>query len=642
MKNLIGKILYGIIFIVIIPSLLVIWTQCTSSEINLPVPSNQIVNSIVLALGLFLVLAGMHNLWFYGKGLPMNAYPPKSFVSNGVYSITSNPIYLGTAILSFSISALTQSASGFWLVSPIFTLMMISFTVGFENERNLKVFGQQNYRPFLSLPEVSELSPTFKDRLTVFIIVYLPWLLMYEAFIFIGVPKDAIYSNLPIESQLPVIEATTICYLFAYLYALLIPFIINTKKVLRRFEIDVLLASCFSAILFFTVPFIVRQPQFVPNSILGDLLFLDRANDGVSAAFPAFHVIWAFLSAFYFSIALQKLKWLWYCLAVLIAISCITTGNHSIIDVVAGVIVFKLVTTKKQIWDFIRSKAELIANSWKEWRFGSVRIINHGLYAGAGSFIGIFLVGSFLGSQYAFVGFIIGLFGILGAALWAQFIEGSPKLLRPFGYYGSVVGVIIGCIIIFILFQINFFVLLASFCIAAPWMQILGRLRCLVQGCCHGKPTNNSIGICFTNPNSRVNKISRLIGTPIHPTQLYSIGNNLFSGLILLRLYKLNMSATFIIGIYFILTGLGRFIEEYYRGETQTPYWLGMRIYQWLAIFNIVLGAVFTCLPFDSILTIQLNIQSFHWALAIGIFSTIAYGVDFPNSNRRFARLTSE
>lgn len=183
--------------------------------------------------------------------------------------------------------------------------------------------------------------------------------------------------------------------------------------------------------------------------------------------------------------------------------------------------------------------------------------------------------------------------------------------------------------------------MLASSAIAAPWIQILGRLRCLVQGCCHGKPSNEDLGIHFTHPLSRVNKISGLKGASLHPTQLYSIGNNFISGLILIRLCSLNMSVTFITGMYLILNGLGRFIEEYFRGEAQTPYWAGMRIYQWIAIVNIVAGAVFTCLPSATMLNFQLNVPSFCWALAMGIFATIAYGVDFPNSNKRFARLTS-
>ena len=29
---------------------------------------------------------------------------------------------------------------------------------------------------------------------------------------------------------------------------------------------------------------------------------------------------------------------------------------------------------------------------------------------------------------------------LVGAGVWAQLVEGSPALLRPFGYYGGVVG----------------------------------------------------------------------------------------------------------------------------------------------------------------------------------------------------------
>lgn len=626
---------------VALPALLILWAYYTAMEINLPVPSNQISNYCALVIGLFFVITGMHNLWFYGKGLPMNAFPPKKFVTKGVFSIFQNPIYVGTILISFSFSAIMQSSSGFWLVCPLFTLMIISYTLGFENERNEKVFGQQRYKPMLSLPEASDEPATFKNKIAAFILVYLPWLLVYESFIFIGIPKDAIYTNLPIDSIIPVIEITTILYVSAYFYALLIPFIVNSKKLLRCFIIDVWLATGISATLYFMLPFIVRQTPFTSHSILGDILLLDRAYDGICAAFPAFHVIWAFLAAHYFSMVIKNQKWLWYGLAVSISISCITTGNHSIMDVVAGCSVFIIVKCKIQIWDFIRAQSEHIANSWKEWRFGSIRIINHGFYAGAAGFTGTLLMGSFLGNQYAFVGFLLGIFGIIGAALWAQFIEGSPKLQRPYGYYGSVVGAIIGSLLLFICFRINLYLLLASAAFSSPWIQILGRLRCLVQGCCHGKPSNKGLGIRFTHPNSRVNKISGLHGTTLHPTQLYSIGTNLLAGLILIRLYTLDMTMTFIIGMYVILNGLGRFVEEYYRGEAQTPYWAGMRIYQWIAIINIVIGAIFTCLPSGEMIAFQLNIPSICWAFAMGIFATIAYGVDFPNSNRRFARLTS-
>ena len=101
------------------------------------------------------------------------------------------------------------------------------------------------------------------------------------------------------------------------------------------------------------------------------------------------------------------------------------------------------------------------------------------------------------------------------------------------------------------------------------------------------------------------------------------------------------MPAVFITGIYLILNGLGRFVEESFRGEAQTPYWTGMRIYQWIALINIAVGAFFTTINKSNTLLFQFNSETIFLAIAIGILVTIASGVDFPESNRRFARLTS-
>jgi membrane-associated phospholipid phosphatase/protein-S-isoprenylcysteine O-methyltransferase Ste14 len=641
MKPIFGKISYGILFLIIIPFTLIIWAKFTGNIINLPLPKNLLWGYLLLISGLIVLITGMLNLWIFGKGFPMNAFPPKYFVKNGIYAFTGNPIYAGAVLTSFGLSIVTQSSSGLWLVSPMFTLMTAAYIIGFENERTRMIFGPQEYKPYLSLPPISDETPSFKDRFVAYILVYIPWLIVYEAFIFAGVPKDAIITNLSFENQWPVIEFSVIFYISTYMFALLIPLVIKSKKKLRLFIIDVWFATILTGIIYFTFPFIVQQRSFTPESFSGDLLLFDRSYDGETGALPSFHVIWICLFARYVAISIKKFKWAWFILAILVSISCITTGNHSLADVIAGAGIFVVVVYRIQIWDFIRSQSERLANSWHEWRWGPVRLINHGFYGGAAGFAGTLFTGFLLGRQYAIAGFIVMIFVIAGAGLWAQFIEGSPKLLRPYGYYGGVIGAIVSSIVASYIFSIDFYILLASFAMAGPWVQCIGRLRCLVQGCCHGKPSNDKIGIRFINPNSRVNKISVLSGTSLHPTQLYSIGCNLFSGLILLRLFSLAMPSAFIIGIYLILNGLGRFVEESFRGEAQTPYWAGMRIYQWIAVFNILLGAFFTMIPNSNPLTFQFNKESIYLAIAMGILVTIVSGVDFPDSNRRFARLTS-
>ena len=394
-------------------------------------------------------------------------------------------------------------------------------------------------------------------------------------------------------------------------------------------------------LIYFVFPFIVDQREFIPGTFLGRLILSGRGFDAETAALPSFHVIWAFIAAWYFTESFRNFKWIWYTIAFLISASCVTTGNHSIPDVIAGFIVFICILYRDEIWDLIRRFSEKLANSWREWRWGPVRLINHGLYGGAAGFAGTLVAGFFLGPGLSSAVPAVMVFVIIGAGLWAQFIEGSPKLLRPYGYYGGLTGGVLGCILFSLVFPIDLFVILGAFAMAAPWIQAIGRLRCLVQGCCHGKPSDESIGIRFTHPLSRVNKISGLKGVALHPTQLYSICCNIISGLILARLYSIGMPAVFITGIYLILNGLGRFVEESFRGEAQTPYWKGMRIYQWIAIVNITAGAVFTTIPHTRVLSFEPNYASLVYALVIGILVTFASGVDFPESNRRFARLTS-
>src|SRR5829696_7657578 len=53
--------------------------------------------------------------------------------------------------------------------------------------------------------------------------------------------------------------------------------------------------------------------------------------------------------------------------------------------------------------------------------------------------------------------------------------------------------------------------------------HIVGRLGCLLAGCCFGKPTSVPWAITFTDPAARAN-VGTPLGVPLHPTQLYEAG----------------------------------------------------------------------------------------------------------------------
>ncbi len=185
--------------------------------------------------------------------------------------------------------------------------------------------------------------------------------------------------------------------------------------------------------------------------------------------------------------------------------------------------------------------------------------------------------------------------------------------------------------------------LLAAFAIAAPWIQGIGRLRCLVQGCCHGQPSSAAVGICYHHRRSRVTQLANLANVPLYPTPLYSIISNVLIGVVLLRLRFLGASDGMELGIYFILAGTARFVEESYRGEPQTKQIGGLHIYQWFTIGSVVAGIVCTTLTSEPPVIGFLPPTTALWwvALAMGLLSGSAMGVDFPNSNRRFSRLAA-
>lgn len=360
--------------------------------------------------------------------------------------------------------------------------------------------------------------------------------------------------------------------------------------------------------------------------------------DTPAEAFPSFHVIWALLAAEVFASRMPKLRWLWRAWAWMVAIACVLTGAHAIVDVVAGFAVVALVVSAPRLWQRLRALSERVANSWREWHIGPVRVINHGFYAGAGTFVALAIVGNLAGPGHRTAILVVALMGLLGAGLWAQYVEGSPRLLRPFGYYGGVLGVALGgCLLAAT--GVDPWLVVAAYATAGPWVQSLGRLRCLVQGCCHGRPAPETIGIRYVHPRSRVCRLSDWKGVSLHPTPLYSILWNIPVAIATLRLWTLHAPLTLVAGVYLLLTGCGRFVEEAFRGEPQTPIHWGLRLYQWTALVTVVSGAVLTCLGGAPAPTIHLRWQPLLLAIPLGLLTSLAMGVDFPGSNRRFARL---
>lgn len=633
------KISYGFVFVVLLPLLLVEWARRMDESVTLPAVASLPIGIVLTILGSVMMLMGMAAIVLYGDGLPMNLYPPSHFVTNGIYRLVSHPIYTGFSLVCVGVAVASGSRSGFWLVSPLVMLGCTALVQGYEKPDLHSRFGSLLPKPIISLPADQNRRPRISERISVYVLVLGPWLMLYEAIVVLGAPRDAFIAYLPFERGLPVLEWTELFYAGTYLLVFLVPLSNASASTLRRFSTAGLVMTAVGMFIFIVIPLIAPPREFVPDGILGQLLQWDRQHDTPAAAFPSLHVAWAILSAYVYARTYASWRILWWGLAFAIAVSCVTTGMHAIADVVAGALVAWMSLSAEAFWEVLRISAERIANSWQEWHIGSVRVINHGLYAGAGTFLGVALVGILLGPHHVWQIQFVALCSLVSAGLWAQIIEGSPSLLRPYGFYGGVIGIVLGALLVQLLGG-SAWLLLSGYAVAGPIIQSMGRLRCLVQGCCHGRLASASVGIRYSHPRSRVTRLTQLAGLAIHPTPLYSILWNVVIGGLLIRLWFLQTPLPLVCGLYLILNGMGRFVEEAYRGEPQTPILGNLRLYQIMAITSVVAGIVVSMMRTSSTApTPQWSGIAIAGGFCLGFVTWFALGVDFPNSNKRFARL---
>lgn len=641
-----AQILYGALFLLAVPAGLGLWARALAPAVPILAVHAFSAGMALAAGGLALLVAGIATLMARGRGLPMNAFPPPVLVRSGIFGWIRSPIYIGFGLIVTGVSLATGSAAGLWIVAPVTALAMAALVFGFERHDLRRRFGEAAMiPPRLSLPRGGLEPPTAWHRVAVFLWVLIPWLGAYFSVQALGRAPDAFELALPWERHWPVWQWTELIYASTYLFIPLIPLLIRTQAGLRQFAVSGAVATMIVTLCWLVIPVVATNRPFQPAHALGRLLAFEQGASTGVAAFPAFHVLWTLLGAEAWASNARsggsrwwgRIGWSW---AVLITLSTLTTGMHTVIEVGAAIALFPLLRDCRRTWEVCRRAVEHLANSWKEWRVGRVRIINHGVYAAAAAGIGLLVAGTALGREWYWAAIWVSCCILIGAGALAQWLEGSSQLLRPFGWYGGVLGGVLGGCIARLL-GVPLVPLLASFVIAAPWIQIFGRLRCLVQGCCHGGPAAPSVGICYRHPRSRVTGLAGLGGVPIHPTPLYSIAGNLVLGVVLIRLRILGAPDALVLGGWLMLSGIARFVEESYRAEPQTRIVGGLRIYQWFAITSVVAGILCTLLPPVSrpggFATPTPSLVGA--ALAFLLIATWAMGVDFPESNRRFSRL---
>jgi len=198
-------------------------------------------------------------------------------------------------------------------------------------------------------------------------------------------------------------------------------------------------------------------------------------------------------------------------------------------------------------------------------------------------------------------------FGLLGAKLFniigniKNVIDGLISFYELFSsgfmFYGGLFGGAIGILFYCKLFKIKIRYMFDAISIGLPLGQCFGRIGCFLAGCCYGVPTDSVIGVVFKNPAN----LATPIGIPLVPVQL--IESALCFGIfVFLIIYgaKKNSYGNFarkggsLFALYCILYATGRFIIEFWRGDSVRGFVGVLSWSQFIGIIIfIVLGAVY-------------------------------------------------
>lgn len=192
-----------------------------------------------------------------------------------------------------------------------------------------------------------------------------------------------------------------------------------------------------------------------------------------------------------------------------------------------------------------------------------------------------FSIAGELGSRLAFV-----------LVEWEAFFAGEISL-RQFFFAGRVVfgGLVAGALWGLWLFKKHRLPILALMdaCLAGVALGMgIGRLGCLMAGCCWGKPTDLGWGITFTDPAcARISGTP--LGVPLHPTQIVqSLDGFLICAFLSWLFFRRRFDGQ-VGSLFFVLTGVARFGWEFLRDDPRGG-WLGLATSQWIGLVMVAVG----------------------------------------------------
>ena len=166
------------------------------------------------------------------------------------------------------------------------------------------------------------------------------------------------------------------------------------------------------------------------------------------------------------------------------------------------------------------------------------------------------------------LGLIVGM--ILGARLEyvrthvADFASDPARVfaLRDGGlvFYGGLIGGVAGMALVARWRRLSLLAVLDAFAVSTPLAHAIGRVGCVLAGCCWGRPTDLPWAVRYPVTHASG-------GVPVHPVQLYEAAFNVALSLALARVHGRRTFRGQTLALYLIVYALFRAGNEGFRGD---------------------------------------------------------------------------
>lgn len=158
-------------------------------------------------------------------------------------------------------------------------------------------------------------------------------------------------------------------------------------------------------------------------------------------------------------------------------------------------------------------------------------------------------------------------------------------LYAGFVFYGGLYGILLTVRLYARLSGGEFALLVKAYLPIVPLIHGFGRLGCFCAGCCYGKPSE-WLGIAFTCSEIAPN------GIPLLPVQLIEAALVFSLFFLLWRMSWREIDGRQMLGWYLLLYSVGRFVLEFFRGDTYRGFLASLSVSQVIAMLSLLGGGL--------------------------------------------------